>query len=203
MEHKIYDIFPTPVMKFNFDKDFTKDELDFVNKCETNCHRNYGNKSSNDNFILNNSEFKNINEFCKNGLQLFFDKIYNPISKTEIYITQSWLNWTYVNEYHHTHTHQNSLISGVLYINADKEFDNISFGRHNYRMIEMHPKEFNDYNSDEIDFKVGTGELLLCPSNLQHRVNVTKTKKARISLAFNSFVKGEFGHVKGLNYLKL
>ena len=203
MEHKIYDIFPTPVMKFNFDKDFTKDELDFVNKCETNCHRNYGNKSSNDNYILNNSEFKNINEFCKNALQLFFDKIYNPISKTEIYITQSWLNWTYVNEYHHTHTHQNSLISGVLYINADKEFDNISFGRHNYRMIEMHPKEFNDYNSDEIDFKVGTGELLLFPSNLQHRVNVTKTKKARISLAFNSFVKGEFGHVKGLNYLKL
>jgi hypothetical protein len=41
MEHKIYDIFPTPIMKFNFGREFTKDELNFINKCEGNAHRNF------------------------------------------------------------------------------------------------------------------------------------------------------------------
>jgi cupin superfamily acireductone dioxygenase involved in methionine salvage len=67
----------------------------------------------------------------------------------------------------------------------------------------MYPKEYNDYNSDEVDFKVKTGELLLFPSHLQHRVNTTKNDNVRISLAFNSFVKGEFGHIQALNYLEL
>ena len=203
MEHKIYDIFPTPIIKFNIGRNFSKDEMEFVNKCETNSHRNFGNKSSNDSYVLNNSELNNINVFCNNALQTFFNKIYNPISNVEIYITQSWLNWTYNNEYHHTHSHPNSLISGVLYITAEKEYDNITFGRSNYKMIDMFPKEYNDYNTDEVDFKVGTGELLLFPSSLQHRVTVKKTETPRISLAFNSFVKGELGHIKALNYLEL
>ena len=203
MEHKIYDIFPTPVIKFNIGRDFLKEELNFVNKCETDSHRNFGNKSSNDSYILKNSELKDINIFCTNALQTFFNKIYNPISNVEIYITQSWLNWTYNNEYHHTHSHPNSLISGVLYINAEKEYDNITFGIQNHKTIDMFPKEYNDYNTNEIDFKVGTGELLLFPSSLQHRVSTKKTDTQRISLAFNSFVKGELGHVKALNYLQL
>ena len=203
MEHKIYDIFPTPVIKFNIGRDFLKEELNFVNKCETDSHRNFGNKSSNDSYILKNSELKDINIFCTNALQTFFNKIYNPISNVEIYITQSWLNWTYNNEYHHTHSHPNSLISGVLYINAEKEYDNITFGIQNHKTIDMFTKEYNDYNTNEIDFKVGTGELLLFPSSLQHRVSTKKTDTQRISLAFNSFVKGELGHVKALNYLQL
>jgi uncharacterized protein (TIGR02466 family) len=203
MEHKIYDIFPTPVMKFNFGREFTKDELDFIYKSEDNCHKNSGNKSSNDTYILNNNQLNDISNFCQNASKVFFEKIYNPINDVEIYITQSWLNWTYSNEYHHTHAHPNSIISGVFYINADKSFDNITFGKHNYKMIEMYPKAYNDYNTDEVDFKVKTGELLLFPSNLQHRVNTTKGNTSRISLAFNTFVKGNFGNLRALNYLKL
>lgn len=203
MDYKIYDIFPTPIIKFNLERDFSKEELDFITSCEKQSHKNFGNKSSNDSYILKNIELKNINNFCEESLKVFFNKIYNPISQTEIYVTQSWLNWTYKNEYHHTHSHPNSLISGVLYINADKKYDNITFGRSNYKLIEMYPKEYNDYNSDEVDFKVKTGELLLFPSHLQHRVNTTKNDNVRISLAFNSFVKGEFGHIQALNYLEL
>ena len=203
MEHKIYDIFPTPVIKFQFERELNKNELNFIDACEKNSHTNYGNKSSNDTYILNNNELSEINSFCQKGLQSFFDIVFNPGSNAEIYITQSWLNWTYSNGYHHTHSHQNSIISGVFYINADKTVDNITFGRQKHRIVELYPKQFNDYNSDEVDFKVTTGELLLFPSELQHRVNNTKGNNKRISLAFNSFVKGELGHIRALNYLKL
>jgi len=204
MEHKIYDIFPTPIMKFNIGRNFSDEELNFVNKCENNCNKNFGNKSTDDSYILKNAELIDINIFCINALNTFFNKIYNPISDIEIYITQSWINYTYNNQYHHIHTHPNSLVSGVLYINAEKKSDNITFSRsNNYKMIEIYPKSYNDYNTDEVDFKVGTGELLLFLSNLQHRVEVKKTKTPRISLAFNSFVKGELGYIKALNSLKL
>jgi uncharacterized protein (TIGR02466 family) len=203
MEHKIYDIFPTPIMKFKFDREFNQTEIDFISKSEMNCHKNFGNKSSNDTYILKNNEIKNISEFCSDSLNTYFSKIFNPINDVEIYITQSWLNWTYKNEYHHTHSHPNSIVSGVLYISADKNFDNITFGRSNYKTIEIYPKSLNDYNTDEVDFKVGTGELLLFPSHLQHRVSTTKSESTRISLAFNSFVKGEMGHIRALNYLQL
>lgn len=203
MEHKIYDIFPTPVIKFNFDREFNQSEINFIKKCENTSHKNFGNKSSNDTYVLKNNELKEVSDFCENALKHFFHLLYNPISEVEIYITQSWLNWTYKNEYHHTHSHPNSVISGVFYVSANKKFDTITFGRSTYKTIDMYPKALNDYNTDEVDFKVGTGELLLFPSHLQHRVNVTKGDDVRISLAFNSFVKGELGHIQALNYLKL
>lgn len=203
MEHKIYDIFPTPIMKFKLEREFNQTELDFISKCETNSYKNFGNKSSKDTYVLKNSELKDIFEFCNNSLNEYFLKIFNPVNDVQIYITQSWLNWTNKNEYHHTHAHPNSIVSGVLYLSADKDFDNITFGRSNYKTIEIYPKSLNDYNTDEVDFKVGTGELLLFPSHLQHRVNATKNNKTRISLAFNSFVKGEMGHIRALNYLEL
>jgi hypothetical protein len=36
------------------------------------------------------------------------------------YITQSWLNYTETNQYHHKHEHPNSLVSGVFYVNDMK-----------------------------------------------------------------------------------
>ena len=45
----------------------------------------------------------------------------------KIYITQSWLNYTNFKQYHHAHSHNNSFVSGVFYLKADKNFDFISF----------------------------------------------------------------------------
>ena len=44
----------------------------------------------------------------------------------EFYFTQSWVNITRPGEFHHRHSHQNSIISGIFYLNSVKN-DNVNF----------------------------------------------------------------------------
>lgn len=202
MEHKIIDIFPKAVMKFNIGRELTNSETKFIKTNENKFIQNTGNTFSKDTFVLENDEMKEIKKFCDEGLQTYFNKIYNPVSKTEIYITQSWLNWTKDNGYHHTHDHPNSYLSGVFYVSADDN-DSIAFGRTHFDQFNIWSKEINDYNTKEVHLKVKTGDLIIFPSTTIHFVPPIKTSKTRISLAFNSFLKGEVGLKSTLDYLKL
>ena len=203
MDYKIIDIFPTAVMKFKLNREFTKNELDFVNTHENVFHQNSGNKYSKNTFILNETEMVDINKFCNDALQTYFKNITNPITNTSIQITQSWLNYTKLKGFHHEHDHPNSIISGVFYFSADKTNDIISFKRSEYKQIQILYKEANDYNTVQTDIKVQSGDLVLFPSSVSHYVPYTENTKTRISLAFNSFVYGELGIPYALNYVKL
>ena len=203
MDYKIIDIFPTPVMKFKMHRDFTKLEYDFVKKHESKYLQNSGNKYSKNTFILNELELKDINKFCNDAIQTYFKNIVNPISNTSINITQSWLNYTKMNGFHHEHDHPNSIISGVLYMSANKKNDIISFRRSDYKQIQIFYKEANDYNTIQTDIRIETGDLVLFPSNVSHFVPQLESTQTRISLAFNSFVSGELGLPDALNYVKL
>jgi uncharacterized protein (TIGR02466 family) len=203
MDYKIIDIFPTAVMKFKINRNFTKDELNFVNTHENIYYPNSGNKYSKNTFILNENEMLDINKFCNDALQTYFKNVINPITNTSIKITQSWLNYTKLNGFHHEHDHPNSIISGVFYFSADKSKDIISFRKNDYKQIQILYKEANDYNTMQTDIKVESGELILFPSNISHYVPQTENSKTRISLAFNSFVYGDIGLPDALNYVKI
>ena len=119
-------------------------------------------------------------------------------------ITQSWLNYTKPGEYHHTHEHPNSIISGVFYIDADRENDKIIFHKANrYQQIKFPQTEYNAFNSESWFFNVGNGDLKLFPSSLTHNVEQKKGDNVRCSLAFNVFVKGYIGAEEELTALHL
>lgn len=203
MDYKIIDIFPTAVMKFKINREFTQSELNFVNKNENLVLPNSGNKFSKNTFILNETEMKDINKFCDDALQTYLNKIINPLTNTKIKITQSWLNYTQPNEFHHEHEHPNSIISGVFYFSAEKDKDVICFRTTNFKQLQVFYKEANDYNTVQTDLKVQTGDLVLFPSYLPHFVPQTESSKTRVSLAFNSFYFGELGLPESLNYVKI
>jgi uncharacterized protein (TIGR02466 family) len=204
MDYKIIDIFPTAVMKFKLGKNLNKAEIDFVNLHESKHYQNAGNTYSRNTFILNEDEMKHISEFCNNSLQMYFEKVINPLTDTNIKITQSWLNYTNTKGFHHEHDHPNSIISGVFYFSADKEKDIIAFNRlPSNKQIQIFYKEANDYNTIQTDIKVETGDLVLFPSYIPHFVPPVESSKKRISLAFNSFVYGELGLPQALNYVKI
>ena len=70
-------------------------------------------------------------------------------------------------------------------------------------MIKFPPVKWNEYNSESWWFPVGTGELILFPSNLSHKVQPVEGSDTRISLAFNTFPVGHIGDEDELTALHL
>ena len=203
MEAKINGIFPTPIYISNIDRQLTNKELSFIDKAKLDVFKNEGNTTSNDNYILNNKPFKNIKEELDLKVQDYFDKVISPANNITPYITQSWLNYTETNQYHHKHAHQNSIVSGVFYINCHEEHDKIKFFNDNYKTIKLEIKEWNIWNSESWWFSVKTGDVILFPSSLTHMVETKQGDNTRISLAFNVFIKGTVGNNKNLTELIL
>ena len=203
MEATINIIFPTPIYISKIDRELTPLELKFVDKNKKDFYQNDGNIRSNNNYILNEKQFANIKKELDLKVQDYFDKVISPANKITPYITQSWLNYTETNQYHHKHAHPNSLVSGVFYINCHEEHDKIKFFNDNYKTIKLEVKDWNIWNSESWWFSVKTGDVILFPSSLTHMVETKEGTNTRISLAFNVFIKGTVGNNKNLTELML
>jgi len=200
----IDNLFPTPIYKSNINRKFTKQELQFVNEQKKHCSKNVGNINTQDNYILNRKEFKNIKKFLDTACQDYLEKIISPKNNVKLYITQSWLNYTEENQYHHTHAHPNSIISGVLYFDCDKKNDKIKFTNPKmYQQLKPEIKNFNLWNSETWWFPLENGQLIMFPSSTVHQVETKKGTNTRISLAFNTFYKGTIGSNNNLTELIL
>ena len=203
MEATINGIFPTPIYISKLNRELTSLELKFVDKNKKDFYKNDGNITSNNNYILNEKPFANIKKEIDLRVQDYFNKVISPANNITPYITQSWLNYTETNQYHHKHAHPNSLVSGVFYINCDEQFDKIKFFNDKYQNIKPEIKEYNIWNSESWWFSVKTGDIILFPSSLTHMVETKEGTNTRISLAFNVFIKGTVGNNKSLTELHL
>ena len=197
----IQNLFPIPVGMTQLGRKLTKKELSFIKGLGQ--YNNQGNTTSNDNYLFENPELADIYLFCQHQLEEYCQQVYCPKNNVEVYITQSWANYTKPGQYHHQHSHPNSWVSGVFYVNADKEKDKIFFFKNEYSLIDVPPEDWNQWNSKSWWFEAETGGLILFPSSLQHMVEQVTAKEDRISIAFNTFMKGHIGDNKGLTELKL
>jgi uncharacterized protein (TIGR02466 family) len=204
IEASIHPLFATPVYVTYLNRELSNIEKKFIQKNKNNSYNNQGNTTSKDSYVLNNKKLINIKKKLDKTIADYFNRVSGTTDKIKPYITQSWLNYTKENQYHHQHTHGNSLISGILYINADEKNDNIMFydNKHS-KTIMPTVKSYNIFNSLTWSFVVKTGDILLFPSNLGHSVQTKKGKNLRISLSFNVFVKGQLGVTKNLDELIL
>jgi uncharacterized protein (TIGR02466 family) len=203
METVINSIFPTPIYTSKLNRELTELELKFVDKNKKDFFKNEGNITSNNNYILNEKPFVNIKKELDKKVQDYFNKVLSTTDTITPYITQSWLNYTETNQYHHKHSHANSLVSGVFYINCDEKFDKIIFFNDKYQTIKPEVKDWNIWNSETWWFSVKTGDIILFPSSLTHMVETKQGDNTRISLAFNVFIKGTVGNNKNLTELHL
>ena len=202
----IHSVFPIPVYMTHIDRPFTKQELKFVEDQKNHCNKNTGNINTKDSYILNRKQFKNIKKFLDKCCEDYLNRLICPKNNIKLYITQSWLNYTETNQYHHKHEHPNSVISGVLYFDSDIKNDKILFSHpipYTQIVPETDKEKFNIWNSRTWWFSVETGNLFMFPSSTTHQVECKQGNNTRISLAFNTFYKGSVGSSDSLTELIL
>ena len=184
-------IFPTTIGKFELGRDFSTEELAFVDSQPT--HKNMGNYTSDNRYVLRDDTLKSLTAFIDASVAEYLRSIYAPKHDVSMRVTQSWLNYTKPGEFHHKHTHPNSFISGVLYVKAKKESDKIYFYRDGYQQIKLATDNWSLHNSESWWFEVGAGDLMIFPSSLTHMVEPVQGEDTRISLSFNTFPVGYVG----------
>ena len=203
-EPEINAVFPVPVFKNELGRSLSDKEISAFNFFSKSITDNKGNKTSVDNYVLEHDDLQDLKSDFQHQINYFVKKIIIPKTDVELYITQSWLNYTKAGQHHHLHSHPNSVLSGVFYINAVS--DKITFHRkdHDY-IIEFETDNYELFNSRSWFFEVKTNDIFLFPSTLQHNVETIddKRKDVRISLSFNTFFKGHIGDNKKLTELKL
>tara|TARA_Y100000590_G_scaffold395587_1_gene475711 strand:+ start:155 stop:778 length:624 start_codon:yes stop_codon:yes gene_type:complete len=195
-EPHIDSLFSTPVYSVIRDSELNLEESEEIKSIlEEGMRTNSGNEHSINSYIFK-TKLKKIKEFCEQQIKKYVEIIISPSQELEFYITESWINVTKPGEFHHLHYHPNSIISGVFYVNTVPE-DQISFNDPNYKVKGRFnfggQKEYNHWNSAQWWLPVEDNQLILFPSWLEHEVKHVEGNKNRISISFNTFVRGNLG----------
>lgn len=201
MTMKMDNLFPTPIALFELPDSITKKEYEYISSLPR--RENQGNNTSVNSYLFKEPELKRLGSICEQAAHDFFHQVYSPENIINLYITQSWANYTTTNQSHHKHSHSNSLISGVLYVAADQATDKIYFFKDKEPHWHIPTNNHNKWNSDSWWYPVKPNSLLLFPSYLSHMVAEKKTPDTRISISFNTFFKGEIGDQDRLTKLDL
>ena len=193
---EVYPLFSRPIMKQSLN-------IENVDLSSVIWGRNYNNSISQSQDVLSQPEFSVLKEECYRGLHEYFHNMMAVPNDVEIYITESWFNKTDKNEVHHRHWHPNSLVSGIVYLTGELgKGGDTTFITSHYDTIEFDVKEANLYNSKSWSMPHTPGDMLLFPSNVEHLVDVYEGDTPRITLSFNTFVKGPISN-QGLTRLTI
>jgi len=195
----IHPVFPTPVGIYNIGS-MTESEIDKMTNLPT--HGNMYNLTSDDHYVLDTYSSLSVLPKITETLNQYLRDVYQPKFEVKAEITQSWINLTNKGHSHHRHRHPNSHISGVYYVSTTPQ-DKIMFINPFFYTWKLETDNYNVFNSQEWWFEAEQGFLILFPSTLEHYVNPVLTDTARISLSFNTVLRGHLGDERTLTYLKL
>lgn len=196
---EVLGIFPEPIYKDSID--FSEAELSFLMgvRDRGDYKNTYGNTTSNDSYILNSVES------LKQKVQSHLDRYLETIVGAEgakLEVTQSWMNFNDYKTSHHTHTHTNSIVSGVIYLTPNPAPFMVFRKQDSYPLRPLITK-LTEYNSPFKEIPVKQNDIILFPSQIPHGVQMNNTKETRISLAFNTFYKGVLGSKQNLTHLEI
>lgn len=204
MNNAIYPLFPYPLMVCARNYEFSSAEKDFFSDLEMIA--NTGNSMSKDDKVLESEELAGLKQFIDEQIHNYKKNLLHVKDGNEIYITQSWVNKSSPGQFHPKHKHHNSVVSGVMFLDDNKD-DSLPPLRF-HRTFEMFPLEFsydslNEFNASCREFDPIQGMLVLFPSFLEHDVGPNQSDRVRSSLSFNTYARGKVGGRKQLTEINI
>ena len=105
-------------------------------------------------------------------------------------ITEAWININGRGHFNYAHDHPGSLFSAVYYVKGGADKGELEFKTpvtaHTYTISNDVVEGFNAFTGHAMVIPPVTGDLLIFPAWLLHRVNISRSDEDRISIAFNS-----------------
>jgi uncharacterized protein (TIGR02466 family) len=105
-------------------------------------------------------------------------------------ITEAWMNINQKGHFNYSHDHPGSLFSAVYYVKGGADKGELELKTpvtpHTYTISNEMVGSFNAFTAHAMVIPPVTGDLLIFPSWLFHRVNMSQSEEERISIAFNS-----------------
>lgn len=191
---EIIPIFPTTLYKEKLHIKLSASELKALSEF-SGVASSLGNIQSDHSTILENPVLSNLKCEIQKHLDFYFRNIMKISKSSEIYITDSWLNYTTKNNEHRMHTHTNSIISAVYFLQVNNSVPFLTFTKKDpYFPLDFTSDEYNIYNSSEWNLEVSDGDIVVFPSNVWHHVKTNLTDTPRVTLALNTFVRGTIGN---------
>jgi uncharacterized protein (TIGR02466 family) len=126
--------------------------------------------------------------------------LHDDSSAFDIKVTDCWLNKSSYTEKHHTHSHANSLYSGIIYLTThDKKsttkfffpnpFHNLDFTN----LFTMGAPVLTSKKTLVSEIAPFAGKMIIFPSHIQHETTTNITRDNRYTIAFNTFISGVIG----------
>ena len=205
-QQKVYPLFSTPLYINNVG-DFELPDikrLEFTSKIPTGGYHTF--LTSVDKNVLELPEYKHIRSLVMKEINTYARDVFCVNKNIEFYITNSWLNINRPGDQSVPHNHNNSLISGVLYLKVNETSGDIIFYRDILSLVPFPPAldlnmdSTNIYNCKHFGHRPKTNDICLFPSVVMHSVAPNESDEERWCLPFNVFVRG---NIQGLHNLSL
>tara|TARA_R100001086_G_scaffold174157_1_gene95590 strand:- start:119 stop:712 length:594 start_codon:yes stop_codon:yes gene_type:complete len=185
----VHKLFPTSILEIeNFiDKQECKDILNKIKQNKKYLKKHLSLLGDASTTYLEQNFLSKLNPLIKSSL-LEVTKKYSEMTGFEIEnkFAGSWFNIQKKNSALKKHNHPMSIISGILYIQCDKDSFNTHFHNPNPMLTFTKINKDTEFSVDWVAFKPKVGTLLLFPSWLLHGSNLITNKcNQRIVISFN------------------
>jgi len=197
---KTIPLFSTP---FSFEKNVftaTEEEINYIKSLEYKEGEEV--KVSKNSFILADNKLFRIKQTILNKTYEYKNNILEI--NNDIILTQSWSTINYTNSKHHQHNHENTFISCVLYLKANKvkfilkrEKSVLQDGFNFSYLVNNH----NIFNSSTWEIEVDSGDMIFFPGWIHHCSGKNIDKEEKILVGANFFLKGKIGEYLNTNLI--
>lgn len=168
-------------------------------------------KRNESNSITKNKQLDclSLETFINACLKSVQNDVYRDVT-ADLKLTKMWVNKSTKMEFHHKHSHSNSLLSGILYLNVFDGYGKTVFyypdpwwEYQNSRLMQFTNTTLNNTIELVNEITPEEGKLVIFPSHIMHSTKPTTVNKERYTIAFNSFFKGTIGLSETANELDL
>lgn len=142
--------------------------------------------------ILEDTRFSNVAKFIDRCVADYLDNIVS-YQYEDYTVIHAWVNRAGEGAYQGMHTHGNSIVSGVYYLQAGNKNAPLIFEKteaNSAPYFAIAAREQTLYNSNRMALPPESGTCFLFPSNIRHGYDIPNQGEDRISLAFNVMLTG-------------